>query len=444
MTVSGERPAPARLRSCVPRAIRGAMGMASIATLAAGATVWHLPGPAVAVAAAAAAVAITGIPGRLRPGRGPRDPVPARDALTGLLTHRAFHERLAQAVARAEADRTALSLVEFDIDNFKAVNDAHTHLQGDRVLQEIARRIGSQARDGDLLGRVGGERFAWVLTGLDDGDAWAAAERVRLAVREQPIAGLRGITVSAGVCDLRQAHGVAELQKLAHGALYWAKVSGRDMVQRYSTQVQALSAEERASQLTRAQALSAMRVLARAVDARDPYTRQHSDRVADLAVQLATVLRWPVERIVALREAALVHDVGKIGVPDAVLLKEGPLAEDERRVIEEHPALGAQIVADVLSDEQTDWVRGHHERWDGRGYPDALKGTDIPDGARVMSVADAWDAMTTDRPYRKGLTTEEAAQRIRDGRGSQFDPVVADAMARLMEALAAEQAILRR
>ena len=228
----------------------------------------------------------------------------------------------------------------------------------------------------------------------------------------------------------RIAHGVAELQKLAHGALYWAKVSGRDMVQRYSTQVQALSAEERASQLTRAQALSAMRVLARAVDARDPYTRQHSDRVADLAVQLATVLRWPVERIVALREAALVHDVGKIGVPEAVLCKPGRLTDEEFGWIKKHPEIGHRILKDIP--QLADILPGvlhHHERIDGRGYPHGLAGEAIPLMARIIAVADTFDALSSTRSYRAARPRDVVLAEIARSAGSQLDPAIAAAMA---------------
>lgn len=358
----------------------------------------------------------------------------SRDPLTGLLTHRAFRERLAEEVATAIAERRPMALVLLDIDHFGAVNESRGHQAGDEVLRAVAACLAQVARDGDVLGRVGGEEFAWVLPEADDLSAWEAAERARDAVRVLELPGGGGVTVSGGVADLRHARDDGELMRLADGALYWAKAHGRDVVFRYSTGVvRALSAEERARQLMRAQALNAMRVLARAVDARDPYTARHSERVADLCVRLATALGWDSARIVALQEAALVHDVGKIGVPDAILLKEHALTDEERLVIEGHAALGAQIVGDALSAEQASWVRAHHERFDGAGYPDMLAGADIPDGARIMTVADSWDAMTTDRPYRLGLPVDEALGRIVAGRGTHFCPDAVDAMLALHE-----------
>jgi len=358
----------------------------------------------------------------------------ARDPLTGLLNHRAFQERLAHESARAARAGEPMALVLIDIDHFKAVNDGHGHQAGDEVLREVAVRLTDMARQEDVLARIGGEEFAWLLPGADDLAAWDAAERARHSVRSSDIPPAGRVTVSGGVADMRHARDASELVRLADGALYWAKAHGRDVVFRYSTDVvRALSAEERAGQLMRAQALNAMRVLARAVDARDPYTAAHSERVADLCVRLATVLNWPSERIVALREAALVHDVGKIGVPDAILLKAAGLTDAERLQIEGHAALGAQIVADVLTNEQASWVRGHHERFDGAGYPDMLAGRDIPDGARIMTVADSWDAMTTDRPYRLGLPVAEALARVLAGRGTQFCPEVVEAMGLLSE-----------
>ena len=165
---------------------------------------------------------------------------------------------------------------------------------------------------------------------------------------------------------------------------------------------------------------AALRALARAVDLRDENTQRHSERVAALSHQLALELGWDPARAGRLRQAALVHDVGKVGVPDSVLLKPGRLTAEERAVIETHVTLGAQIVSEVLDPEQAAWVRGHHERIDGSGYPDRLPGHEIPDGARVMAVADTWDAMTADRPYRDGMPPEQALAICREVAGSQL------------------------
>mgnify|MGYP001455866450 CR=1 FL=1 len=174
-------------------------------------------------------------------------------------------------------------------------------------------------------------------------------------------------------------------------ALHWAKVSGRNRAMAYTFAVAEEVFAHRGGDRAEAPSLRAMRALAWAVDAKDPYTHRHSARVADLAVQLATALGWTLTRAAQLREAGLVHDVGKIAVPDAILFKPDRLTAEEFHRVTAHAALGAEIVADVLSPAQVSWVRGHHERWDGRGYPDGLTGEDVPEGARILTLADAWE-----------------------------------------------------
>jgi HD-GYP domain-containing protein (c-di-GMP phosphodiesterase class II) len=266
----------------------------------------------------------------------------------------------------------------------------------------------------------------------DDASAWEAADRARKAFGAYAFEGVGRISISGGVCDLDAAGEGERLYALADGALYYAKHRGRDLVVRYSAEeVDVLSAEEHATRLERRQSLQSIRVLARVVDAKDPLTRLHSDRVAGHAVALATALGWDAARIARLHEAAIVHDVGKIGVPDAVLLKPGRLTPPERTAIERHAALGADIVEDVLDVEQVSWVRSHHERWAGGGYPDGIEGESIPDGARVIAVADAWDVMTSERPYRDPVDPLEALEECRRHAGTQFDPRVVAAIERL-------------
>ena len=194
--------------------------------------------------------------------------------------------------------------------------------------------------------------------------------------------GIAGtVTSSAGVCDLAQAGTAEELLRKADGALYWAKVHGRDVTYGFSPEVvEVLSAQERADQLERMGALSAMRALARAIDAKDPSTRSHSERVARTVELLALTAGWTPQRAALLREAALVHDVGKIGVPDAILLKPMSLTREEYDLVKRHAALGADIAAEVLSPDQVVWIRHHHERWDGGGYPDGISGERDPAG----------------------------------------------------------------
>ena len=366
----------------------------------------------------------------------------ATDPLTELPNHRSFHERLLQEVALADRSGRPLSLVLLDLDHFKRINDSHGHPAGDAVVTEVARRLAACARRGEVVARVGGEEFAWLLPGADAMDAWQAAERARVEVSATPLLSYGSLTISAGVCELSQAGGASELHRLADGALYWAKAHGRDRCIRYSPDVvEELSAGERAARLEHQQALNAVHALARAVDAKDPYTQRHSERVADIAVRLALELGWPAERLRELREAAVLHDVGKIAVPDAILTKPGALTPEEFALVREHPVRGAEIVAEALTAEQASWVRGHHERFDGGGYPDGAAGDAIPDGARVMALADAWDAMTSDRPYRAGLAPRRALDICRAESGAQFAPEVVEALQALWEQSAIPHAL---
>jgi diguanylate cyclase (GGDEF)-like protein/PAS domain S-box-containing protein len=358
-----------------------------------------------------------------------------RDPLTGLANHRQFQERLSEEVSRARRHGRSLALGLIDIDRFRRVNERFGHEAGDQVLVTISGLLQSAARDGDMLARVGGEEIAWLMPETEAMEAWTAVDRARELVARTTIGEVGTVTVSAGVCDLAQAGSAGELQRLAEGALYWAKQHGRDVAFLYSPKVvEELSAQERADRLQRLQALQSIRVLARAVDAKDSSTRQHSERVAELAVAIGAALGWEGEALVRLREAGLVHDVGKIGVPDRILFKPGRLTREEYEEIKQHARIGAEMVVDVLTPEQVDWVRGHHERWDGSGYPGGIKGEQIPLGARILALADSWDVMTSVRPYHEPLSTEEALAECRRCAGGQFSAEVVDALESLVRA----------
>jgi putative nucleotidyltransferase with HDIG domain len=264
-------------------------------------------------------------------------------------------------------------------------------------------------------------------------EAWQAVDRARELVARTPVGEVGTVTVSAGVCDLAQAGSAGELLRLTEGALYWAKQHGRDVAFLYSPKVvEELSAQERADRLQRLQALQSIRVLARAVDAKDPSTREHSERVAELAVALGSELGWEADDLVRIREAGLVHDVGKIGVPDRILFKPARLTKEEYEEIKQHAQIGAEMVVDVLTPEQVSWVRGHHERWDGAGYPTGLMGEEIPLGARVLALADAWDVMTSQRSNHDPLTIEDALAECRRCAGGQFSTEVVVALESLV------------
>ncbi len=350
------------------------------------------------------------------------------DALTELLNHRVLHDRIVEEVAWARRHGRALSVAVLDIDHFKQVNDTMGHVHGDSLLRTVAHVLRDMSRTEDAIGRIGGDEFAVLMPETDERDALRALERVR-----RRIAADTGQTISVGVCGVEHAGDVDGLLRRADCALYWSKANGRDLGSVFEPEVmEDPSADDRARALARSQALAGLRALAAAIDAKDASTQQHAERVARLSAQLAERLGWSPERVALVHEAGLVHDVGKIGVPDAVLFKPDRLGVDEFEQIKAHAALGAQIVESVLTLEQVSWVRSHHERPDGGGYPDGLDAESLPDGAAIITVADAFDAMTTARPYGEPRTPAEALAECETLTGRQFLAAPVSALASIV------------
>jgi diguanylate cyclase (GGDEF)-like protein len=334
------------------------------------------------------------------------------DGLTGLLNHRAFRARLERMARRAAATGQPLSLVTIDLDRFKAVNDTHGHPVGDRVLAEAAARLAGEARGADAVGRAGGEEFGWLLPGQAAEAATLAAERLREAIRGAGFPAGIAMTASLGVCDLAAAGGAEALVARADEALYWAKAHGRDAVVAWSP--------ETARALGERGGFEALVELATAVDPAPD--RRHAVRVADLSVSLAERLGWDPWRQVRLHRAARLHDLGKALVLPQLRDRPGGLAAHEMAHLRGHARLGAGLAAGVLDAEQCAWIGQHHERWDGGGYPAGLAGAAIAEEAQLLALADAWDAMTTDRPYRAALAPAAALAEIDRAAGRQLRP----------------------
>ena len=354
------------------------------------------------------------------------------DPLTGLANHSAFHERLQEEMTRANRYGRPLSVAMIDIDGFKTINDAVGHVAGDTVLATVAERIAGVMRGEVLVARLGGDEMAAIMPECDAATATEAVERARSAVAARPIANAGFVHISAGVCDTEHARSPERLRELADGALYWVKTHGRDQVISYSPSVvHELSDSERAQRRARSQAAVGVRALARAIDAKDPATAQHSEQVALLVTTLARRRQWTDERIALLRDAALVHDVGKLAISEEILRRPGKLTDDEYEQVKSHAALGAQIASEMLDDEQVQWIRWHHERADGRGYPDGLVADQLPEGAKLLALADAWDTMTSGRTYSAARPIEEALAECVELSGKQFAP---EAVAALVSA----------
>ncbi len=349
------------------------------------------------------------------------------DPLTGLGNHRHFHERLQRELLDAEELGAPVTLCLVDIDDFKQINDRFGHPAGDRVLSQIAARL----RQGGEAFRLGGDEFAVLLPGEDERAALTIAKSIVERIGSVALDQVGSITVSAGVATYPyQGVGRDELIRLADSALYWAKEHGKNRVRVSRPDVVELAELKRlAAGPDRAARYRAAASLAKAVDARDAYTGSHSERVSELAARIAQRLAVDAEMIELTRLAASLHDLGKLAIPEEILRKPTSLTESERLVLERHPQIGFRMLESLGVDPVAQWVLHHHERWDGTGYPDGLPGDEIPLGARIIFVADAYDAMTSDRVYRPRLSEDEAMTELLRCAGTQFDPGVVAALA---------------
>jgi diguanylate cyclase (GGDEF)-like protein len=362
------------------------------------------------------------------------------DPLTSLGNHRHFHERLARELEHTLRGGRSLALCLVDIDDFKRINDQFGHPEGDRVLSQVATRL---RQSGEAF-RLGGDEFAVLLPGSDAGEALTAASSIVERISRLDFAEMGPVTVSAGIALAPQhARERDELLRLVDSALYRAKENGKNRADVYRPDVIELADLRRlVSAKDRAARLRAAASLASAVDARDVYAGNHSERVAELAVRLAARIGLSHEELELTRLAGSLHDLGKLVLPEKLLRKPEPLTEPEWTVLREHSSLGSRMLESLGIDSVAEWVLHHHERWDGKGYPDGLAGTDIPLGARIIFVADSFDAITSDGLYGKACTVDDALTEVVLCAGTQFDPEVVEALAaELHPAAQPEQAV---
>lgn len=322
------------------------------------------------------------------------------DPLTGCLNRRGFEERALAEMQAATRRGTQGALLLLDVDHFKLVNDHHGHGAGDELLCWIVTTLGQVVRPEDAVGRLGGDEFAVLFGEIEPADALESAARIGAALSKRAPCSLGLATFPMDGCDLE------ELTRRADARLY-ASRHGRPDAGRTSF-------DER---------LSWAATLAHAVDMRMNAQHEHSRAVADRAVAIAAALGWEEEMLGMLRIAAMLHDVGKVTVPDSILCKPGALTAEEFALIQGHSIAGAELVARVEGLATiVPWIRHSHENFDGSGYPDGLRGEAIPQASRIMLVADAFDAITSTRPYRQALPTSAAREELERHAGSQFDP----------------------
>jgi diguanylate cyclase (GGDEF)-like protein/putative nucleotidyltransferase with HDIG domain len=370
------------------------------------------------------------------PGRTPTrsdDPELARlvseartDSLTRLANHREFHDRLAAEIERRNTTGSVFSLMAVDLDGLKAVNDTFGHQAGDAHIVRIAQALQTEVGTAGTVFRTGGDEFMILLPDLRNWHAINLAHRIHSATASA--SAVRALSI--GVTESKGTEHRNALIRQADLALYEAKRAKLAAVA-YQPGLEPADAQADGEGLSEhLKALAS--ALARTVDVRDCGTSNHSEIVSELAAAIAAHHGIDGRQLERIRVAALLHDVGKISVPDVVLHKPGALATSEQAVMREHVAVGRDLLVAAGFAEEATWVLHHHERYDGEGYPDALSGEEIPFESRIIAVADAFEAMTGERPYRETLTTEQAVAELTALAGTQFDASCVRAVAEIV------------
>jgi diguanylate cyclase (GGDEF)-like protein len=367
------------------------------------------------------------------------------DPLTGIANRQAVLTRLEEELGRSARYRRPLSVVMVDLDQFKRFNDTYGHEAGDTVLRQVAGRIADNIRTTDLVGRFGGEEFLLVLPETGADAAATMAEKLRRAVAGTPVRLPEGhdvtVTLSAGVAGSMGDHlpRLDALVRDADAALYSAKALGRnnvyvfretgeeDTVRRSPIRAEARTA---AIDVGRAAMTAAQDALLAALEGRPGWAGRPSNLIAEASLAMARAIELPQGELDRLRTASLLHDLGKLAIPEEILTKQGVLAPSEWRMVTEHPKIGHVVLeqAGALRDAAT-IVLHHHEWFDGRGYPHGLAGADIPVGARIVAICDAYEAMTGGRPYRDAIPHGAAVEELRRMAGAQFDPELVEVFA---------------
>ncbi|MBI3593859.1 MAG: diguanylate cyclase [Nitrospirae bacterium] len=356
------------------------------------------------------------------------------DSLTGLYNHREFQNRLLEEVERGNRYGNLFSVLILDIDHFKTLNDTHGHVTGDQVLKEIVRLIRKGIRNADIPSRYGGEEFTVILPQTSKEDAKVVAERIRQSIEGNHFVAVPGhfvhVTVSIGISSFPEDTKTREeLIIMADQALYFAKNEGRNRVCCYSeTLKSAIEKDKRKlDDLLTDPKITTIRDLAMAIDAKCPYTRGHTDGVVEYATLLGDALELNDDQKKSLQLASFLHNIGTVSIPDRVLNKPGPLSPEEVKIIQAHPSLAQMLLKKSSQMELVlPAILYHHERFDGHGYPNGLKGEEIPFLARILGIAEAYHAMISVRPYRPKLTRDQAIEELKRNSGTQFDPKIVE------------------
>jgi diguanylate cyclase (GGDEF)-like protein len=345
-----------------------------------------------------------------------------RDPLTGLPLLDVLERRLGPEIERSKRYGRPLTVAVVDVDGFRAINADHGRAVGDRVLVAVGEALAELTRASDMVARSGADEFVVVLTETTSAEALQAFDRILVELDGLRIDAVSCVPVSVGVAQWERGLTPERLLGAAVARVDVARAAGGGRATAGGPLVEARDGESSPQN-------DVIAGLAEALLERDRYTGEHSESVVELVERVARGLALSDREIQHAKAAAALHDIGKVAIPDEVLNKQGPLDDDQWKVMREHPVIGERILRAIPGmGPIARIVRHEHERFDGSGYPDGIAGQQIPIGARIILACDAYHAMTSDRPYRKAMAHAEAIRELADGAGSQFDPAVTEVL----------------
>lgn len=359
-----------------------------------------------------------------------------KDELTGLYNHRYFQDYLQNNLEDAQKQNKQVSLLFMDIDYFKNYNDINGHQSGDLLLKQIGKILKDSIRENDVVARYGGEEFAAILPNTDEENAIEIGEKIRSAIQNTEFVGQenqpnKNITISIGVSSYpTRAISKHQLINTADDALYRAKSFNKNRVESYHSVLDDLCKRMDIKEDT----IKSLKTFINMINLKDRYTYGHTERVVIYVKWFAQMLKLKEEDQAQIQIAAYLHDIGKLEIPEEVLNKKGRLTNTEFQMFKDHPEVGVGLIQNIKPFESfVPLIKYHHERYDGGGYPDGLKGQEIPYLARMLTIADSFDAMTSNRPYNVRKSHEEGIEELRLNAGLQFDPELVEIFIEMLE-----------